>query len=133
MGREVFFPNPNRKPSGYSPASRVDKVVHLSGQVGLDNNGVLVGEGNCKAQAEQCFKNLEAALKAAGGEMDDLVKVTCFLVNVSDYEAYASVRQKLFPSSGPASSTVVIKALVKPEFLIEIEGVAVLQQPFGAA
>lgn len=126
MAREVFFPEPTRKPSGYSPATRAGNIIHIAGQISLDNSGGLVGEDNCEAQAEQCFTNLMAALKSAGGEPEDLVKVTCFLVNGSDYNAYASVRQRLFPENGPASSTVIIKALVKPEFLIEIEGVAVL-------
>ncbi|MBM3944742.1 MAG: RidA family protein [SAR202 cluster bacterium] len=133
MARQAFFPDPNKKPSGFSPATRVGNTVHVSGQVALDASGKLVGAGDGKAQAEQCFRNLEAALKAAGGVMDDLVKITCFLVNVDDYPAYAAVRQRLFPSNGPASSTVVIKALVKPEFLIEIEGVALLSQPTSAA
>ena len=55
-----------------------------------------------------------------------MTKITCFLVNVADYGAYAAVRLRLFPENGPASSTVVVKELVKPEYLVEIEAIAVV-------
>ena len=86
----------------------------------------LVAKGDCGAQSEQCFKNVEAALRAAGASMDDVTKITCFLVNADDYPAYAAVRQRLFPENGPASATVIIKALVSPDFLVEIEATAVV-------
>ena len=125
MPRETFFPNPDNKPSGFSPATRVGNLVFSSGQVGVDAGGNLVGRGDCGAQAEQCLRNVEAALAAAGATMDDVTKITTFLVNSEDYPAYAAVRLKTFPENGPASSTVMIKALVSPDFLIEIEAIAV--------
>ena len=126
MPRQVFFPNPQNKPSGFSPATRSGNLVFVSGQVGVDANGDLVGEGDCGAQAAQCFRNVEAALKAAGGTLADLTKITAFLVNVNDFPAYAAARLKLFPENGPASSTVVIKELVLPAYLVEVEAYAVL-------
>ena len=126
MPRDVFFPNPQNKPQGYSPATRVGNLVFVSGHVSVDANGSLVGEGDCGAQSEQCFKNVEAALKAAGASPDDLTKITTFLVDVDDYPAYAAARVRRFPENGPASSTVVVKALVRPEFLVEIEALAVV-------
>ena len=78
------------------------------------------------AQSEQCFKNVEAALAAAGAGWNDVAKITCFLVNAADYPAYAAARQRLFPQNGPASSTVIVSALVRPEYLVEIEAYAVL-------
>ncbi len=133
MAREVFFPNPDSKPSGYSPATRVGNTIFVSGQVALDGDGELVGAGDCGAQAVQCLSNVGVALEAAGGAWDDAVKVTTFLVDVADYDAYAAARLATFPENGPASSTVIIAALVKPEFLIEIEAVAVLGGPSGSA
>jgi enamine deaminase RidA (YjgF/YER057c/UK114 family) len=100
--------------------------VYVSGQVAFDGNGDLVGEGDFAAQAAQTFDNVEAGLRAAGATMDDLTKITAFLVDVGDYPAYAAERLKRFPDNGPASSTVVVKELVKPELLIEIEGIAVV-------
>jgi len=126
MARQAFYPNPNNKPQGFSPATKVGKSVFVSGQVSVGADGKLVGEGNARAQAEQCFKNIEAALGAAGATMNDITKITAFVVNADDYQAYAAVRNTVFPTNGPASSTVVVKALVNPKYLIEIEAIAVL-------
>ena len=126
MAREVFFPYPNNKPNGFSPAARIGGSVFVSGQVSTHANGELVGVGDAGAQSEQCFKNVEAALTAAGAGWDDVAKITCFLVNAADYPAYATARQRLFPQNGPASSTVIVSALVRPEYLVEIEAYAVL-------
>ena len=127
MAREVFFPYPNNKPVGFSPVARVGKQIFVAGQVANDANGVLVGVGDARAQTEQCFKNVEAALQAAGAGWDDVTKITCFLVNADDYAAYAEVRNGIFPENGPASSTVIVTALVRPEMLVEVEAYAVLQ------
>ncbi len=124
MPRQTFSPDPERSPVGFSPATRAGDTVYVSGQVALDEDGQVVGVGDCGAQAGQVFRNVEAALKAAGATMDDLTKITAFLVDVDDYQAYATVRSDLFPKDGPASSTVIIAALVRPDFLIEIEGIA---------
>lgn len=126
MAREVFFPYPNNKPNGFTPAARIGGSVFVSGQVSTDANGELVGAGDAGAQTEQCFKNVEAALTAAGAGWDDVAKITCFLVNAADYPAYAATRQRLFPQHGPASSTVIVSALVRPEYLVEIEAYAVV-------
>lgn len=126
MAREVFFPYPNNKPNGFSPAARIGGSVFVSGQVSTDANGELVGVGDAGAQSEQCFKNVEAALTASGAGWDDVAKITCFLVNAADYPAYAAARQRLFPQNGPASSTVIVSALVRPEYLVEIEAYAVI-------
>ena len=127
MAREVFFPYPNNKPVGFSPAARVGNQIFVAGQVATDENGELVGIGDAKAQSAQCFKNVEAALTAAGANWDDVTKITCFLVNADDYAAYAEVRNGIFPENGPASSTVIVTALVRPEMLVEVEAFAVLE------
>ena len=126
MARQVFFPYPNNKPVGFSPVARVGNQVFVAGQVSLDANGAMVGVGDAGAQSEQCFRNVEAALAAAGASWDDVTKITCFLVNADDYAAYATVRNGIFPQDGPASSTVVVTALVRPEMLVEIEAYAVI-------
>ena len=127
MAREVFFPYPNNKPVGFSPAARVGNQIFVAGQVANDANGVLVGVGDARAQTVQCFKNVEAALQAAGAGWDAVTKITCFLVSADDYAAYAEVRNGIFPENGPASSTVIVTALVRPEMLVEVEAYAVLQ------
>ena len=125
MPRRSFFPNPDNKPAGFSPATRAGDLVFVSGQVGVDAKGTLVGEGDCVAQARQCFANVNAALNAAGATMSDVTKITAFLINRDDYPAHADARSEAFLDSGPASSTVFISGLVGPKFLIEIEATAV--------
>ena len=126
MPRETFFPNPSNKPSGFSPITKCGNLLFVSGQVPVNSTGDLVGEDDCYVQAKQCFSNIEAALKSAGSTFDDLVKITAFIVRPEDYSHYAKVRLELFPENGPASSTVFVSGLVRPEFLIEIEAIAAL-------
>ncbi len=123
MGRRTF---PKGGSPGYSPAASSGRLVFVSGQVALDGAGSLVGEGDCGEQARQTFRNVAAALASAGATWDDVVKLTAFLVDPADYDAYAAARLEVFPQGGPASSTVIVAALVRPEFLIEIEAVAAL-------
>ena len=85
--------------------------------------GNTVGVGNCEAQTEQVFANIRAVVTAAGGDMEDIVKLTCFLVDANDYAAYSKVRAKTFTAVPPASSTVIVAALVRPDLLVEVEAV----------
>lgn len=126
MPRRVFFPNPDNKPSGFSPATRAGNMVFVSGQVSVDAEGDLVGEGDALAQSKQCFENIDAALRAAGATRADVTKITAFLVNAEDYAAYAEARLDFFGNPGPASSTVFISGLVNPEYLVEVEAIAVI-------
>ena len=126
MPRETFFPNPSNKPSSFSPITKSGNLLFVSGQVPVNSIGDLVGEDDCYVQAKQCFSNIGTALKSAGSTLDDLVKITSFVVRPEDYPHYAKVRLELFPENGPASSTVFISGLVSPKFLIEIEAIAAL-------
>ena len=126
MPRRVFFPNPDNKPSGFSPATRAGNTVFVSGQVSVDADGNLVGEGDALAQSKQCLDNVDAALKAAGATRADVTKITAFLVNAEDYAAYAEARLAFFGDPGPASSTVFISGLVNPKCLVEIEAIAAI-------
>jgi 2-iminobutanoate/2-iminopropanoate deaminase len=125
MAKEMIVPDPDRKPAGFAPATKVGNMVFVSGQTGTGDNG-LVG-GAVREQTQQTFKNLETVLKAAGATMADVVKITCFLVRANDYKGYAEERLKAFyPDAQPASSTLIVKALARPEFLVEIEAIAVI-------
>ncbi len=126
MPRRVFFPNPDNKPSGFSPATRAGNTVFVSGQVSVDGEGNLVGEDHAFAQSVQCLENIDAALKAAGATRADVTKITAFLVNADDYPEYAKARLDFFGDPGPASSTVFISGLVSPKYLVEIEAIAVI-------
>ena len=125
MPKEMIVPNPDRKPSGFAPGTKLGNLIFVSGHTGVDANGKVVG--GIEEQAEQTFKNVETVLKAAGASMADVMKITCFLVRATDYKAYAAAREKAFPADAqPASSTVIVNQLVRPEFLIEIEAIAAI-------
>ena len=78
-----------------------------------------------KAQAEQVFKNLEAALTAAGATFADVVKMNSYITDMSKVQAVRDVRARYFKDATPASTFVEVKGLVRPELLLEIEVVAV--------
>jgi enamine deaminase RidA (YjgF/YER057c/UK114 family) len=99
----------------------------VSGQVPLDERGQLVGRGDAQAQVEQVLRNLAAALCAAGARMDQVVKLTVYLTDVADLEAFRQVRDDFIPASTPpASSLVQVSGLVNPEFRVEIEALAAM-------
>ena len=127
MPRQTFFPNPDNKPSGFSPITKSGNLLFVSGQVPVNAKGDLVGEDDCYLQTKECFFNIESALKSVGATKEDLVKITAFIVRPEDYSKYATRRLELFPEDGPASSTVFISGLVNPKFIIEIEAIAVLE------
>ena len=117
-------PNP-----ALSPGIQVGELLFISGNVANDSNGNLVGPGDCEAQSKQVMANIRAIASAAGASMEDVVKITCFLTDVNDYAAYGRVRSETFPKDPPASSTVIVAALVRPEYLVEVE--AVVRVPGG--
>jgi reactive intermediate/imine deaminase len=116
-------------PTGYTHIVEVtgpNKTIYISGQIAYDKEGKLVGAGDMKAQAEQVFKNLEAALAAAGAKFSDVVKMNSYITDMSKIQAVRDVRARYFKDSLPASTFVQVAGLVRPELLLEIEVVAVL-------
>jgi enamine deaminase RidA (YjgF/YER057c/UK114 family) len=102
-------------------------VLVISGQVPLDEEGRLVGQGDPRAQLRQVFLNLTTALAAAGASMDHVVKLTVFLTDMADLQAFREVRDDFVPlDRPPASSLVQVSSLVNPEFRVEIEAIAAL-------
>ena len=114
--------------NGYSHAvAFTGRMVAVSGQVPLDKRGGLVGKGDPAAQVRQVFRNLAAALAAAGAAMDQVVKLTVYLTDLNDLEAFRRVRDEFIsPDKPPASSLVRVSGLVNPEFRVEIEALAVI-------
>ena len=116
------------KPTGYTHVVEASggKTVYVSGQIALDKDGKVVGEGDMKAQAEQVFKNLQAALAAAGATFKDVVKMNTYTTDISQAQAVRDVRARYFGDVTPASTLVQVVHLARPEFLIEIEVFAVV-------
>jgi reactive intermediate/imine deaminase len=126
--RRFLSPETLAPPFGYShvvdaPASR---IIYISGQVPLDVDGQLVGEGDFEAQARQVFQNLTAALEAADASWTDVVKLNYFLRDVGQITSVRSIRDEYVDTERPPASTLVeVSGLFRPDVLIEIEAVAV--------
>ena len=109
--------------TGMSQATSADGWIHVSGQVAL-SGGTLVGENDPQAQAEQCCANILSVLAAAGAGPEHVVKLVCYLTERSAYAGYAAVRNRVFHAHPPASSVVIVKELLIPGLLMEIEAIA---------
>lgn len=117
------------KPTGYTHVVEVTggRTVYISGQVSVDRTGVVIGKGDLKAQTRQVFENLKSALAASGATLDDVVKITIFMTDLSQVQKVREVRDGYFTKEPPASSAVEVMRLVRPELMIEIEAVAVVE------
>lgn len=108
----------------YSQAIITDELVFCAGQVGIDPaTGDLV-EGGLEAQTERVLKNLSAVLDAAGCSFADVVKTTCFLVDIGDFAAFNAIYARFMADPPPARSTFAVAALPKGA-RVEIEAIAV--------
>ncbi len=130
----IFNPASIAKPTGYSHVAEVNggKIVYIAGQVALDKSGNLVGKDDFRAQAQQVFENLKAAVEAAGGDFNSVVKLNYYCaesVDPAQITVVREVRDKYVNTANPPVSTFVfVKRLVRPEWLIEVEAVAVVKK-----
>ena len=116
-------------PPAYSQAVKVtgaETILYLSGQVAYDGNGNAAHSGDFKAQARATLQALKAQVEAGGGTMANIVKVNTYVTDIRHRADYAAIREEFFGKKMPASTMVGVAALAQPEFLIEIEAVAVL-------
>jgi enamine deaminase RidA (YjgF/YER057c/UK114 family) len=96
--------------------------LYVAGQVGMRKDGSL--PSTIEEQTEVAWQNIVAILAAAGMKVTDVVKITQFLVNLDDFPKYAATRAKFLAGHRPASTGLVIRSLVRPEYLVEVEAVA---------
>lgn len=108
----------------YSQAIRSGNTVYISGQIPLDPQTMTLVEGGFAAQAEQVFKNLQEVCKAAGGDIDNIVKLTIYLMDFTHFPIVNETMKKYFNEPYPARSTIQISALPKAS-LIEIDAIMV--------
>lgn len=129
----LFDPETMAKPTaGYSQVAEVTggKVVYIAGQVAQDASGNLVGKDDFRAQVKQVFENLKAAVVAAGGNFHSVIKLNYYcaeIVEPSQIVAIREIRDQYVDTVNPPASTFVfVKRLVRPEWMIEVEAVAVV-------
>ena len=126
MSNRRLNPETVAPPNGlYSHAVEVPagaRLVFVSGQLGVDAQGNLAPD--IEGQCDRAWQNMKAVLEAAGMTLDDLVKVNTYIVDETHGEIVRAVRRRYLPGEQPASTAVAVRAMVRPEWLIEIEGIA---------
>jgi 2-iminobutanoate/2-iminopropanoate deaminase len=119
-----------RQPSGhFSQATMIEargRLVFISGMTAQRPDGAIAGIGDIEAQTRQVCENLKAAVEAAGGTMDDICRVDVYVRNMEQFDLIHKVRREYFGAPAPASTMVEVTKLASPEYLIEINAVAVL-------
>lgn len=125
------FVNPAtmHSPFGYSHLVETSgsRTVYLSGQVALSPEGEIVGANDTGLQAEQAFKNIAAGLEAVGATFDNVVKLTFFMIDMSDFAVVREVRDRFVNTSRPpASSAMQVSALAFDWIRVEVEAIAVI-------
>jgi 2-iminobutanoate/2-iminopropanoate deaminase len=98
------------------------RIAYVSGQIGLNPDGTL--PSTIEEQADRAWKNVIESVKEAGMTINDIVKVTVYLLDDKDYPAFAAARQKYLGDARPASTAILVKQLVSPDWRVEIEVVA---------
>lgn len=125
MTRRAIVPPGLKRVGPYSPAIRAGAFLFISGQIPLDPQGIGLLSGPIEAQTQRCLEQIGEILTAAGGSLADLVKVTIYLVNMSDFDAVNRAYAAYFGAEPPARACIGIAALPKGA-PIEIEAIAYL-------
>ncbi|HEV8297109.1 MAG TPA: RidA family protein [Acidimicrobiales bacterium] len=117
--------------AGMSQVVVAGNLAFVAGQVAMTGPDTVVGDGDVERQATHCFDAIDAALRAVGGRLTDVVRLTAYLVDATDGPAYLRVRDARFPSAAPATTTVIVAGLLHPRLRIELEATAVLPRARG--
>jgi enamine deaminase RidA (YjgF/YER057c/UK114 family) len=116
-------------PPAYAQAVRVEggrTLLYIAGQVAYDRDGGVAHAGDFEAQARAALQAVKDQVEAGGGTLKDIVKVNTYLTDIRHRAQFGPIREEFFGKKMPAHTLVAVAALAQPEFLIEIEAVAVL-------
>jgi enamine deaminase RidA (YjgF/YER057c/UK114 family) len=126
MRKLVSSGSPYEPKVGISRAVRVGRIVTVAGTAPLGPDGKTVGKGDPAAQAKRCFEIIASALEEAGASVQDVVRTRILLTRIDDWQSVASVHGEFFRDIRPANTIMQISRFVDPDWLIEIEADAVL-------
>ncbi|MCK4894341.1 MAG: RidA family protein [Calditrichia bacterium] len=113
---------------GYSRAVKVGQQVFIAGTTATAEDGQLVGIGDPYQQTVQIIRNIEKALKKAGGTLENIVANRIYVTNIRDWEKVGHAHGEFFKDIRPATTMVEVKGLVDPDMLVEIDSVAILDE-----
>ena len=111
----------------YSPVVTVKggTLVFVSGLLARDRAGAIIGKGDMGAQLRQVGENLRLALESAGARLEDLVRTTTYVTDIDEFFRHVEIRQRYLGAALPTSTTVEVRRLSHPDFMVEIEAFAV--------
>lgn len=115
------------EPFNIAQGYMVGDLIFTSGQASIDPQGNIVGVGDFDAQAEQSFMNLSAVLKQGGSSLAQVIKVTIYLTDMTNFSKIVALRERFFSAPYPADTLVEVTSLALPELEIEIEAIAITQ------
>ena len=127
MSIDSFNPDSIWKPFGAFSQAVVQgagKIIHLKGQVSLDKEGEIVGEGDSDAQVENALENIKTILSEFGGRMEDVYSLTHHVTNIEEFMKTGHIRARFFKPPYPVTTTVEVVRLYHPDLLVEITGSA---------
>ena len=127
MSIDSFNPDAVWKPFGAFSMVVVQgtgKVVHLKGQVSLDKDGNIVGEGDIEKQVEKTLENIQTILASFGGRMEDIYSLTHHVTNINEFMKTGHIRNQYFKPPYPVTTTVEVSRLYNPSLMVEITGSA---------
>ena len=127
MGKKTIFNSPSMGDlPGVARVVKAGGLLFIMGCVSVDETRVnVIGKGDMKAQARRVFERIKIALEDAGASMDDLVQMTMYVTDYTKMAEVGEVRKEYLPKGGVASTGVQVKALVDPDMMLEIDGIAV--------
>jgi len=130
MAKQQVTTSKVREPMGhFSQAIAIEakgKLVFISGMTARRPDGTIAGIGDVEAQTRQVCENLKSAVEAAGGTMEDICRVDVYVRNIEHFDKIHKVRREYFKAPAPASTMVEVTKMVSPEYLIEINAIAVI-------
>ena len=100
------------------------RQIFVAGQLARDADGNCVGKGDMRAQIQQVGENIKACLEAAGASLVDIVKTNTYVTDFEEFSKHGDMRMRYFGPATPTSTTVEIRRLAGPDFMIEIEAIA---------
>ena len=115
----------NANPQLFSQAVGAGNLLFFSGTTALDLKGNLA-KGDMEAQTRQVFENIKAILESANSSLDDVLKIVVYLTERENVPKYREVRKRYLPDNLPASTLVIVKGLTNPDYLIEVDGIALI-------
>jgi 2-iminobutanoate/2-iminopropanoate deaminase len=116
-------------PPGYSQAVKISgaqTMLFLAGQVAYDKDGSVAHRGDFKGQARQVFGAIKSLVEAGGGTLQSIVKINTYVTDVRYRQDFRVIREEFFGPKGPASTMIEVPSLAHPDYMIEVEAIAVV-------